>query len=123
MLSLSFAVSTILSMALGVVIGVAFFGPPPRRRAAPAMTAVLAGLGLAAWFGGLVAMVLQTAGSTMFLALGVIGLSAARWFARAPMRDDDGPSDPPPDDGPPPLDWDLFEHARRDWSRERDRVG
>jgi hypothetical protein len=118
---------TLALLLLGSV-GLAFVGPPPRRRVGAGVRAALLGVGLAGYAaaaGALAAGALVP--GALLLALAGALVCAAGWLSRgdAPPSDDDG------DDGggggggrrpkPPPADWDAFERAFRRYARERER--
>lgn len=117
-----------LALLLLGSVGLAFLGPPPRRRTAPGLRGVLLSCGMAGYVAS--AAVLASGalvpGALLLVAAGEL-VCAAAWLSRgdAPPSDDDG------DDGggggggrrpkPPPTDWDAFELAFRRYARDRER--
>jgi hypothetical protein len=122
------ATKVALALLLLGSVGLAFLGPPPRRRVGVGMRATLLGAGMAGYVAAVV--VLATGAllpGALLLALAGELVCVAGWLSRgdAPPSDDDG------DDGggggggrrpkPPPTDWDAFERAFRRYARERER--
>lgn len=122
------ATKVTLALLLLASVGLAFLGPPPRRRVRIGVRGTLLGVGMV---GYAAAVVVLAAGAlvpgALLLALAGELVCAAGWLSRgdAPPSDDDG------DDGggggggrrpkPPPTDWDAFERAFRRYARERER--
>jgi hypothetical protein len=124
---MTLATKVTLALLLLASVGIAYLGPPPRRRVGLGVRGALLSVGIG---GYLVAVGALAAGAIVpgALALALAGelVCAAGWLSRgeAPPSDDDS------DDGgggggrrpkPPPLDWDAFERAFRRYARERER--
>ncbi|HKG04643.1 MAG TPA: hypothetical protein VKB03_15830 [Conexibacter sp.] len=117
-----------LAVLLLASVGVAYLGPPPRRRVSLAVRSTVLALSTGGYLAAVAAL---TAGATVLgmLTLALAGelVCTAGWLSRgdAPPADDDG------DDGggggggrrpkPPPPDWDAFERAFRRYVRDRER--
>ena len=123
---MTLATKVTLALLLLASVGIAYLGPPPRRRVGLGVRGALLSIGMGSY---LVAVGALAAGAIVpgALALAIAGelVCAAGWLSRgeAPPSDDDS------DDGggggrrpkPPPLDWDAFERAFRRYARERER--
>lgn len=117
-----------LAALLLASVGIAYLGPPPRRRIGLAVRSIVLSLGMAGYLAAVVAL---ASGAIVpgVLALALAGelVCMAGWLSRgdAPPSDDDS------DDGggggggrrpkPPPTDWDAFEQAFRRYARDRER--
>jgi heme A synthase len=122
------ATKVTLAVLLLASVGLAYLGPPPRRRVGLGVCAAVLAIGMG---GYLAAVVVLATGAivpgALVLALAGELVCAAGWLSRgeAPPSDDDS------DDGggggggrrpkPPPTDWDAFERAFRRYARERER--
>lgn len=122
------AAKVTLALLLLGSVGLAYLGPPPRRRVALGVRGALLSTGVAGYLGAVAALVAGAVvpGALVLAAAGEL-VCAAGWLSRGdpPPRDDDE------DDGgggggrrpkPPPPDWDAFERAFRRYARERQRV-
>jgi hypothetical protein len=117
-----------LALLLVASVGLAFLGPPPRRRVGAGVRGALLTAGLVGYVAAAAALASGAlVPGVLLLALATELTCAAGWLSRgdAPPSDDDG------DDGggggggrrpkPPPTDWDAFERAFRRYARERER--
>jgi hypothetical protein len=117
-----------LALLLVASVGLAFLGPPPRRRVGAVVRGTLLMAGLAGYAAAAAALASDAlVPGALLLALATELMCATGWLSRgdAPPSDDDG------DDGggggggrrpkPPPTDWDAFERAFRRYARERER--
>jgi heme A synthase len=125
---MALATKVTLGALLLASVGLAYFGPAPRRRVNLAVRSVLLSLGMAGYLGAVAAL---AAGAivpgALVLALAGELVCAAGWLSRG----DAPPGDEDSDDGggggggrspkPPPPDWDAFERAFRRYARERER--
>lgn len=127
MLRMALAPKVTLALLLLASVGLAFLGPPPRRRVGAGVRAALLSAGMAGYLAAAAALAAGAllAGALVLVLAGAL-VCAAGWLSRgdAPPSDDDG------DDGgggggrrpkPPPPDWDAFERAFRRYARERER--
>ena len=91
----------------------AFLGPPPDRRdlGTAKLWGATAGI---LYLAGAYALAFGRAGAVILVGGGVLALCLAFWHARG---DDGGGGGGDDDDGDPPIDWDRFDRARRDWDR------
>jgi hypothetical protein len=125
---MALATKVILALLLFASLGLAYLGPPPRRRFGLGVRGAVLSAGLAAYAAAVVALAAgAVAAGALALALAGELLCATGWLGRGeiPPSDDDG------DDGggggggrrpkPPPTDWDAFERAFRRYARERER--
>lgn len=117
-----------LALLLLASVGIAYLGPPPRRRVGLGVRGAILSAGMGGYLAAVGAL---SAGAIVPGALVLAGagelVCAAGWLSRgeAPPSDDDS------DDGggggggrrpkPPPSDWDAFERAFRRYARERER--
>jgi hypothetical protein len=124
---MALATKIALAALLLASVGLAYLGPPPRRRTAAGVRGALLSVGMVGYAAAATAL---AAGALVpgVLCLAFAGelVCAAGWLSRgeAPPSDDDG------EDGgggggrrpkPPPPDWDAFERAFRRYARERER--
>jgi hypothetical protein len=91
----------------------ALFGPPPDRRdmGTARLWGVTSGV---LYLTGVYAVIADRSIAPLLVLAGVIALCLAFWHARG---DDGGGGGGGDDDGDPPIDWDRFDRARRDWER------
>lgn len=128
MLCMALAPKVMLALLLLASVGLAYLGPPPRRRVTLGVRGAILSTGVVGYAAAVTAL---AAGALVpgALALALAGelICMAGWLSRGdpPPSDDDG------DDGggggggrrpkPPPTDWDAFERAFRHYARERER--
>ncbi|HSD78186.1 MAG TPA: hypothetical protein VLA98_12310 [Solirubrobacteraceae bacterium] len=99
------------------------FAGAPAARPRPGAAGVLLLAAVALYAAATATLAAGRVGSSALLAIaGVEAACASAWLARADCGggggdggDDDAPAGPC---GPPPIDWDAFDRARRDWERE-----
>jgi hypothetical protein len=119
-IALPLLVKAALAALLLGSIARAFAGPPAKRPNPVATSRFLAFAG-AAYSGGTAMLLLGHATlATAFAATGVEAACASAWLARAgggDGPDDDGGHGGDEPAGPPPIDWDAFDRARRAWER------
>lgn len=125
---MTLATKVTLAVLMLASVGVAYLGPPPRRRVGLGVRSAVLSIGMG---GYLSAVVTLAAGAVvpgaLVLALAGELVCAAGWLSRG----DAPPSDEDSDDGggggggrrpkPPPPDWDAFERAFRRYARDRER--
>ena len=124
------ALATKLTLALLLLasVGLAYLGPPPRRRIALGVRGAILSSGIVGYATAVAAL---AAGAfvpgALVLALAGELVCAAGWLSRGdpPPSDDDGDDNGGGGGGrrpkPPPTDWDAFERAFRRYARERER--
>jgi heme A synthase len=125
---MALATKITLAVLLLASVGLAYLGPPPRRRVSIGLRTTVLALGMSGYLAALAAL---AAGAVipgaLVLALAGELVCAAGWLSRAETP----PSDEDSDEGggggggrrpkPPPPDWDAFERAFRQYARERER--
>jgi hypothetical protein len=125
---MALATKVTLALVLLASVGLAYFGPPPRRQVALGVRGAVLSTGVVGYVTAVAALAVgAVVPGALVLALAGELVCAAGWLSRGdpPPSDDDGEDGGGGGGGrrpkPPPTDWDAFEQAFRGYARERER--